>query len=247
MSAAALLIIIAGSLLAGFIQSVSGFGAGVIMTLLLTQFFDPVAAVALNVSVCTVMTLYLIVQFRKYIQWRLIVLPLIPYLIVSTLINKVMTGLDVKMLGVLFGVFQIILAVYYLFFAAVVKPRKDAGTAIAIGGISGATASLFGVGGPFLSLYMVAVSSSPKSYTANLQCVFVISNIVILSEKLAAGHYPVSAWYFTVAGALAIVAGARLGIKLLNKLDSEKMKRVVYWFLLASGITTVLQNVLTVR
>lgn len=244
MTAVALIIITISALFAGFVQSISGFGAGVIMTVICSQFFDPVSAVALNISVCTVMTLYLAFTFRKHIEWKLIVLPLIPYLIVSTVMNKVMTGLDVKLLGILFGVFQIILALYYLFFSAAVKPRKDVATAITIGGVSGATAALFGVGGPFLSLYMVAVSSSARSYTANLQFFFVITNFVIMSEKLAAGHYPFSCWYFTLAGAAAIVIGARLGVTLLKKLDADKMKRIVYWFLLASGIATILQNVL---
>ena len=238
------LIIFVGAMLAGFIQSVSGFGAGVILTLMFSQFLDPLASAAMTLSVCVVLTVYLTMKFRKEIEWRLILLPLIPYLIVSTVVNKLMTGFDVKLLTVLFGAFQIVLAVYYLFISSAVKPKKDAATGIAIGAISGATAALFGVGGPFLSLYMVAVSSSPKSYTANLQFIFLVTNFVILVEKIAAGHYPFSSWYFSAAGTAAILIGARLGVVLLKKLDSEKMKKVVYWFLLGSGIITILQKVL---
>lgn len=244
MSTAALILIFVGSLTAGFIQSMSGFGAGVILTLLFSQFLDPVPAAAMTLSVCFLLTIYLSLKFRKYIEWKLILLPLIPYLVISTLMNRIMSGLDVKLLGILFGVFQIVLAVYYLFVSSAIKPRKDAVTGIAIGSISGATAALFGVGGPFLSLYMVAVSSSAKSYTANLQLFFVITNIIILGEKIAAGHYPFDCWLYSLAGIVAIIIGARLGVVLINKIDTEKLKKIVYWFLLASGVATILQNVL---
>lgn len=246
MSIASFAFIAAGSLAAGFIQSMSGFGAGTIMAIIFSLIpgITQTQAAAMTLSVCFPLTIYLALKYRKYFEWKLIVLPLIPYLIVSTVMNLVMKKIDGKLLPILFGVFQIILAVYYLFVSAAIKPRKDAVTGITIGGVSGATAALFGVGGPFLSIYMVAVSSSAKSYTANLQLLFVITNIFILSEKLAMGHYPFNAWYYTIAGIVAIIAGARLGVILINKIDIEKMKKIVYWFLLVSGVATILQAVL---
>lgn len=244
MSAVSLIIIMVGALAAGFIQTLSGFGAGTVMAIVFIQFFDPVAAPAMTLSVCFALTIYLSFKFRKYIEWRLIILPLIPYLIISTFMNKVMSGLDAKLLGILFGVFQILLAVYYLFVSGTLKPSKNTLSGIAIGSVSGATAALFGVGGPFLSLYMVAVSSSAKSYIANVQFFFVVTNIVIVSEKIAAGHYPADCWPYTLAGIIAIIIGARLGVILINKINTEKMKKIVYWFLMLSGLVTVFQNVL---
>lgn len=244
MQAWSIVIILFGSLIAGFIQTLSGFGAGAIMMLIFSQLLEPVSAVAMTISVCIVMTAYLAFKFRKHIEWKMILVPLFPYLLLSTIINRVMKGLDVKLLGILFGVFQILLAIYFLFISASVKPRKDIGTGIVIGSISGLTASLFGVGGPFLSLYMVAGSSSAKSYAANLQFFFMITNVVILGEKLAAGHYPFDLWLLTLVGMVAIIVGARLGVILINKIDTEKMKKIVYWFLLVSGIITILQNAL---
>lgn len=244
MSGIAFAAIIIGSIIAGFVQSLSGFGSGVILAIIFSQFFNTVEATALTLSVCLALTVYLSLKFKKHIEWKLILLPLIPYLIISSIINKIMNGLNVSLLGILFGVFQIVLAVYYLFVSSAIKPSKSAVTGLTVGCLSGTTVALFGVGGPFLSLYMVAVSSSPKSYTANLQLFFVITNIIVLGEKLAAGHYPSDYWLYSVAGAVAIVIGARLGVSLINKLDAEKMKRIIYWFLLVSGVVTILQNTL---
>lgn len=246
MTAASFLIIFAGALAAGFIQSMSGFGAGTIMAIIFSLLpgITATQAAAMTLSVCFPLTIYLALKYRKHFEWKLIVLPLIPYLIVSTFMNKVMTKMDGQLLPILFGVFQILLAIYFLFVSSAIKPRKDAVTGITIGSVSGATAALFGVGGPFLSVYMVAVSSSTKSYTANLQLLFVISNIFILSEKLVMGHYPFASWYYTVAGIIAIIVGARLGVVFLNRIDIDKMKKVVYWFLFVSGVATIFQTIL---
>lgn len=238
-------IVLIGAAAAGFIQSMSGFGAGTIMAIIFAQLCaDTAAASAMTLSVCFPLTIYLSFKYRKYIEWRIILLPLFPYLLVSTVMNIVMTKQSGTWLPILFGVFQIILGIYYLFVSSAIKPRKDAATGLVIGGLSGATAALFGIGGPFLSIYMVGASSSAKSYTANLQLMFMITNIFILSEKLIFGHYPDGYGYFTLAGACAIIAGARLGVILIDRIDIEKMKKIVYWFLIVSGVVTILQAAL---
>ena len=227
----------------GVIQTMCGFGAGVVLTLVYSNesLFNTDVGPAVSIAVSFVLTVYLALKLRKNLEWKKIILPLVPFLIISLLIQP---GANLKLLGILFGVFQILLGIYFLWIAPSVKPNRNPVIGVICGGLSGVTGTLFGVAGPFLSVYMVAVSADMLSFTANMQFIFVISNLVILLGKIRQGLYTVSCLPSTVAGAAGILIGGMIGVRLVKKMDTAKLKKIVYYFLLPSGIATILQRIL---
>ena len=187
---AVFLIVILSAAAAGTIQTVCGFGAGVLLLLVLSQFFDMLTAPAVNLLVCVFLCLALAWKLRREIQFRLILIPLIPYLISSALINLVVDRIDLKVLGILFGAFQLLLCLYYLLIAKRIKGRSTTTAGLVCGFFSGITASLFGVGGPLLAVFLLGASRSKESYTANMQFVFLITNAIIFVNKLMKGLHP---------------------------------------------------------
>ena len=142
----------------------------------------------------------------------------------------------------MFGVFQVALCAYYFLIAKRLQSRASVATGVVCGFFSGVTASLFGVGGPLLAVFLLAASADKESYTGNMQFVFLITNSVIFFNKMANGLFPASLLPITAAATVGILIGQVIGVRLTDRLDGERMKTVVYGFIGISGVVTILQQ-----
>lgn len=231
---------------AGLLQTFCGFGAGVVVLLFVSQFLDIAVAATVNLSVCAFLSLYLLVRFFKKAEWKKTLVPLICYVVVSLFLNSYILRLSAhkSLLGILFGVFQIVLSVYYLFLSKAIRSSGGLASGIICGSASGVTAALFGVGGPFLSVHMLPASSGMESYTANMQVIFTVTNIFLVFDKARQGLYSMSLAPMTLVGGAGVVLGGTLGVILLRKMKPDVLKKIVYVFLGISGVITVFQYAL---
>ena len=148
--------------LGGIIHTITGFGSGIVMMLFLPSFLNMASAPALSSSINLFLSLILAFKFRKLIRVRLFLVPIIPYLIGSTMAIYALSGFDMRMVAIAFGVFLIILSLYFTFVAKKVTVTPNWQTAVLCGGISGVTAGLFGIGGPLMALYFLAITDSKE-------------------------------------------------------------------------------------
>lgn len=228
----------------GILQTVTGFGAGVVMIMAFSRLFDITVAASLNTAICAVLSLSLAWQFRKEIQWKLIAVPEIPYILTSVLVIRTISSMDMSVLAVIFGIFLISLSVFFFFFEKRVHLQGTPPTALTCGAISGVFSGLFGVGGPLMALYFVTIMPGRVAYVASMQCFFLISNVISLITRFSEGLYTVSLFPITAAGIAAIMAGKWVGLRIADRLDGEKLKRIVYIFVGVSGAVTLLQQIL---
>jgi uncharacterized membrane protein YfcA len=105
------------------------------------------------------------------------------------------------------------------------------------------TSGLFGIGGPLMAVYFVSVSRDKESYIANIQCLFAVTNVVNFLLRISKGIYTVDLIPITLLGFAGITLGKMLGLRLLERMELEGMKKWVYLFVGASGVLTVLQQV----
>ena len=103
---------------AGTVQTVTGFGAAVIMMLALPHLFGVVTAPALSTSICVALSGALAWKFRKRTNYKLITMPIIVFGVCGIVIINLIKSLDLRIVGILFGAFLIALSVYNLVFAA---------------------------------------------------------------------------------------------------------------------------------
>ena len=238
-----LLSVILAAALAGLVQSVTGFGGAVVMMLVLPHFFSIPAASSIASAVCLGLNLVLLVKFRRYLDWRLWLLPTLPYLVTSTAAIRAVGQLDLRLLSAVFGGFLVVLAGYFFLFADRVSVQPTRRTAILCGGISGVTSGLFGIGGPLLSLYFLPASGSKERYTANLQCSFFVTNLLNMFTRLSEGIMTADLVPLILVAFLAINVGKEVGLRILGRLNEEKLRRLVYLFVGLSGLLTLLQNI----
>ena len=227
------------AVLAGFIQTVTGFGAAAVLMTVLPGQSNLLTAAAVTQIVCLGLTSVLIVRLRRHIRWRKIWLPTTLYTVFCLAAVQVAGGLELRGLTIAFGVFFVLLAVWFMAFHDKVSIRGSLTAEIACSAASGAMGGLFGVGGPPMALYMVSVMEERESYLAGLQVLFWVSGVFSAGSRILNGMLPASRWTDCAAGVVGIWLGGWLGMKLGKRLPADKMKMAVYAFVGVSGILTV--------
>lgn len=228
--------------LGGVVHTVTGFGSGIVMMLFLPYFWGMASAPALSGSINLFLSLVLAIQFRKTIRVRLFLLPIIPYLLGSTLSIYALSGFDMRMVAIAFGAFLILLSVYFIFIAKHMTVNPTWQAAVVCGGLSGITAGLFGIGGPLMALYFLAITDSKESYTGNLQGMFTCTCLCNTLTRISRGYYTLDLLPLTFLGLISIYIGKVIGLRLLDKMDPNLVRKIVYLFVGVSGVMTVVQN-----
>lgn len=233
------IVIMLSALFAGIIQTVTGFGAAVFMMLIMPYFFDMVAAPAITSAISVGLSATLAWKFRRHIQWKQCLLPTIIYLVFSITSIRFARRVNLEHLSTAFGIFLVLLAVYFYAFSDRITLSANWKTAALCGSFSGITSGLFGIGGPLMAMYFISTIKQKESYIGTLQFLFAFTNIINLITRITNGIFTVDLIPFVILGLLGITAGKMIGLRILNKIDPGKIKKLVYAFVGISGILTL--------
>ena len=237
-------VITAASVMAGVIQSVTGFGSAVFLMLIVPYFYDMVAASAIASSIAMGLGVTLAWRFRAHIQWKTVALPSVIYLIGSVGAIQVIRDIRLDALSLAFGVFLIFLAAWFLVFSKKLTFTANWKSACVCSAISGVTSGLFGIGGPLMAVYFVSASKGKESYIANIQFLFAVTNVINFFTRISKGIYTVDLIPVTILGFAGITLGKAVGLKILDRIDLGSMKKGVYLFVGLSGILNVAQQLM---
>ena len=231
------------SVIAGVVQTVTGFGSVVVLMMVRPFFFDMIDAPALALVINQVFCMVLYAKYRRHLRWDVALLPTAMYslgsLVTIRLASRVPTGTLVIALGALL----ICLSVYFLAVASRVRLRPKRRVGAVCGGLSGASAGLFAIGGPPMALYFITACDSQLEYLACMQFLFSVTGAVSLIGRVANGVLHPAILPYGAVGTAGILAGMWLGEKINGRLDAEKARKVVYVFVGVSGLILLLQNI----
>ena len=104
------------SFIAGFLQGCTGFGAVMIMMIILPFFFPIADSIGISNSSTLAGNISVASQYRKHFKIKKVLIPSIISMVVSGLAILVSINIDKALVKKAFGIFLILLAVYYLFF-----------------------------------------------------------------------------------------------------------------------------------
>lgn len=232
------------SVCAGVVQTVTGFGAGIVLISVLPAFFGVTAGAAVNTSVSLALSAVLAYQYRKHVNFPLILPLTVPFVITSSLSIYLVSGIDTKRLGIAFGFFLLALSLFFLIFSEKITLPKAWPFAVLYGLLSGVFSGLFSVGGPLIALYLLETSGDRDRYIANTQMLFFIIDAVNMLNRCITGLYTVSLIPFTLAGLAGILAGKRLGLSVAGKITPAVLKKAAYVFVGIAGLLTIRKYIL---
>lgn len=239
-----LLLIFATACLAGVIHTLTGFGAAIVLMLVMPMFYSMTAAPAIS-SGCTVFMSYALAwRYRKLANPRQFIPPAICSLTFSILSIRVAGHMDLTVLKVSFSIFLIVLAFYLLFLSGKLEVRPTLSNMAVCCIISGICAGLFGVGGPLMALYFLATTRSKEEYAGTIQSYFSITATVNLLTRVQSGILTVDMIPILLLCAAGNLVGRAFGQKIFDRIDRERLKKGVYTFIAVAGAINLFETLL---
>ena len=209
------------------VQSSSGFGYAIICMAIWPMFMPFYTASILEAIAAFFMVIYIAVKLWKFIDWKLLLPPVIMATVTSLLGVNTLMALDEAVF--------LVLAVYFIFFSSKVHLKAGLVSGLAAGAVSGFCGGLFNIGGPPMVAYFLSVTDDKEKYNATLQMFFTINTVSVFLIHVFQGHVS-GAMLPLVGAALAGTAvGTAVGMFLFRRLTMTGIKKVVYIFMMCAG------------
>lgn len=230
------------TIVASFIQRVSGFGFG-IFVMMFFPFFLPSYGESVMLSGLLAGSTALMIAVRnwKYIRWKLMGIVTFFNVLFSFIATEYMRGMSNDSLKQCLGVVLILIALYFLFGEGKLgKVFKSKPAQVGIGSISGVMGGMFAMPGPPLVLYCISTLENKREYVTTLQAFSVVFNVFYTIFRFKAGFYSndLSLWW--VIGIGGAIIGSSLGSRCFELISNRTLKFIVYVMMIVSGVVAII-------
>lgn len=221
---------------AAIIQGVTGFAFAMIF-LACMQYFLPYTEL---LSISAVLALFMLTMnvyiYRHHIVWKWLPLPI--------LINFVFTIASIKLLQEtmhfpywhkLLGIIFIFLALYMYFFQSKINIQPSLRNAFLFCGAGGILGGLFGVGGPPVVLYFLAVADNKEKYLSTTQMFFWFNMLYDFLGRAINGMVTAATFHYASFCLITVAIGLWIGRHILCYIDSYALKKMVYFLIFLDG------------
>ena len=101
---------------------------------------------------------------------------------------------------------------------------------------------MFTTGGPPAVLYLIHATSDKMVYFATIQAFFASTNAFSTINRAINGMVTQQVLLLAVLSLLGWTVGNSFGNQVFEKLDAEKLRRVVYYGMVVSGVLMIIQG-----
>ena len=224
------------TLIAAFLQTVTGFGFGLITVSTYALGMGLISAVAVSNITSTVLSGVLVkIDFKK-VNFKLLLYTLLPALIAGCLGVVASENMPEATLKRILGETLVILSIYFMFFQKIIKFRRFVPLGIVIGLICGLLQGMVAMGGPPMALYYLCNTDSKEEYMGTLQLYFETMNVITLAMRILQGQIDRAAWLYSLLLMIPLGLGILGGRYVFSKLEENTVKKAVYIFMLICGV-----------
>jgi len=230
------------TIVASFIQRVSGFGFG-IFVMMFFPFFLPSYGESVMLSGLLAGSTALMIAVRnwKYIRWKLMGIVTLFNVLFSFIATEYMRGMSNDSLKQCLGVVLILIALYFLFGEGKLgKVFKSKPAQVGIGSISGVMGGMFAMPGPPLVLYCISTLENKREYVTTLQAFSVVFNLFYTIFRFKAGFYSADLSLWWVIGIGGAIIGSSLGSRCFELISKRTLKFIVYVMMIVSGVVAII-------
>ncbi len=222
---------------AGFVQRVSGFGLGIFSMIFLPHFLPSHTAAATISSLFSCVTsFYNAVRYRKNVAYKT-ALPMICAALISIPIAVHFSGVvSGNIFKILLGAVLIVLSLYFIVFNKNISLKPTFLNGILAGALGGTLGGLFSTGGPPAVLYLSSAINDNITYFATIQFYFCFTNLYATTVRAINGFVNADILIYATIGVIGCMLGDFIGKIVFDKLDSNKLKFIIYIGMSISGI-----------
>ena len=229
------------TIIASFIQRVSGFGFG-IFVMMFFPFFLPSYGESVMLSGLLAGSTALMIAVRnwRYIRWDLMGRVVLFNVVASYLATEYLSTLSNDTMKQWLGVVLILIALYFLFGEGKLgRMFKSKLAQVTIGSISGVMGGMFAMPGPPLVLYTISTIDDKREYVTTLQAFSVVMNLCYTFFRFNAGFYSEDTWLWWLVGLAGVVIGASVGGRCFEYISNRTLKYIVYVMMIVSGVVAI--------
>ncbi|MBR5319747.1 MAG: sulfite exporter TauE/SafE family protein [Peptococcaceae bacterium] len=224
------------AVLAGFVQRVSGFAFGIVFLSILPYILPYGEAVVISKMLLLIVSVSTAFIYRKDVNWSMAKIIILSLCVFDFIGIFVLTQIDLSNFKCYLGLFLALLGCYALFFKKNFSFQPSHKLSVAFGSITGFCSGLFGVGGPFLAMYLSNSNLGKNVYYATMQCsVFVVMFFDVVM-RISHGFATEQALKITVLALPCAFIGTMLGTVLFRRLDSVFIGRLVNVIMIINGL-----------
>lgn len=229
------------TIIASFIQRVTGFGFGIFVMMFFPFFLPSYGESVMLSGLLAGTTAFLItISNMHYVRWRMMGIIVLFNVIASFLAIEYMSSLSNETLKRYLGVVLILIALYFLWGKnksnKLFLSRWAQGI---IGTISGIMGGMFAMPGPPVVLYCISSIDNKREYVVTLQAFSVIFNIFYTLFRTKVGFYSESTLLWWGAGLIGLMIGTSLGSRCSERISNQRLKQIVYIMMILSGIVAI--------
>ncbi len=228
------------TLLAGLAQGVCGFGAGILMMMVLPLFFSISRSAAVAGIVSLALTLLMIIRYRKHISIKKAIVPLLVYSLCSALAIHFSSRVDQQLLKRLFGVFLILLTAHHFLFSKKQPKAWSLPVCVAAWAFSGVCSGLFSVGGPLMVLYYLSHTDSKEEFLGTTEVLFFINLLLSAYLRARSGILTADLLPLCALGIVCTMVGLYIANRIIDRIDGARLKNIVYAGVGISGVINLL-------
>lgn len=223
---------------AGFVQRVSGFGLGIFAMMFLPHFMPShTAAATISTLFSCITSTYNAIRYRKDIAYKTVFPMICAALIFIPIAVNFSAMVSAKTFKLLLGSVLIALSIYFMFFNKRICIRPTRLNGILAGSLAGTLNGLFSTGGPPAVLYLSSATTNNLVYFASIQFYFCFTNIYATATRIINNMIHAELLVYAAIGIIGCLIGDRIGISVFNKLNSAKLKQIIYIGMIISGCT----------
>lgn len=223
------LILCLGAILIG-VNKTGVPGLGMIPVLLLADFFEPRESTGLQLMMLGMADILAVIYYRRQADWK-IVLRLMPWALLGIGLGVLALKFiaDDTMKPVL--AWTILFMVAFSYIAKFIKnadkmPEHWAFSAF-FGMLAGLTTHVANAAGPVMAIYLLSMKLEKKAYIGSAAWYFLILNWLKIPIFAYEGRITLSSLKADITMIPPLIAGAALGILLLNKLPQKRFEQIV--------------------
>ncbi|MBQ4424943.1 MAG: sulfite exporter TauE/SafE family protein [Lachnospiraceae bacterium] len=219
------------------VQTVSGFGFGILVMAMLPHVLHSTVECSVMVGLTSIVNSFAIGwRYRRKIRIATTFLPLIGFLPVSYLCISLAKAAGESILRVILGLCLVGLGLYFIFLNGKIRLKNTVPNAIAAGGIAGLLSGLFSTGGPPLVIWFLSVTADMEEYIGSMQGIFFIMNSYNSVIRGIKGMITPRVLLLAALAMAMTLPGIWLGRKAMGRISERQQKIVIYSLMIVSGI-----------
>lgn len=237
------LLVFAIIIFSSFIHSSAAFGFSVFAMTLLPIFLPFVSSAAIVKLALLTLTITMVVNLWKHINFHFIIVPTLLSIIGNTLGFYLLMTTQVDLLKRSLGGLLVMIGLMMTLTRGNIKMKKSLAASICMGFLSGLMGGLFNLAGVVLMIYYFSAIEDKLEYAASLQATFVVTAVYGIALNVVFGNFTKPGMMaLSLITVVSVLAGCYFGLQVLKKINKQTIGNLSYAYMIIMGSVMVFAN-----